>query len=63
MCWRATRYERWMRTNPASAHCARAWMQVDIQPLFVLHGAALGLSDEDVSCTAKEYGQLLASFA
>lgn len=37
--------------------------QFDIQSPFVLHGAAFGLSDEDVFTTAKDYRELLASFA
>ncbi|KQV93500.1 MULTISPECIES: NAD(P)H-dependent oxidoreductase [unclassified Streptomyces] len=37
--------------------------QFDIQPLFALHGAAFGLSDEDVSSIAKDYRELLTSFA
>ncbi|GCB52757.1 NAD(P)H-dependent oxidoreductase [Streptomyces sp. NL15-2K] len=44
-------------------HATLSLCQFDLQPLFVLHGAAFGLSDEDVFSTAKDYRELLASFA
>ncbi|AWN30500.1 hypothetical protein DKG71_34130 [Streptomyces sp. NEAU-S7GS2] len=36
--------------------------QFDIQPMFKLHGTAFGAS-EDLATTAKQYNELLASFA
>lgn len=37
--------------------------QFDIQPMVKVYGTAFGLSDEDLSMAAKEYHELLASFA
>ncbi|RHW23743.1 flavodoxin family protein [Nocardioides immobilis] len=37
--------------------------QFDIQPMITLYGTAFGLSEEDLSMAAKEYHELLASFA
>ncbi|MET7458128.1 NAD(P)H-dependent oxidoreductase [Streptomyces sp. NPDC005574] len=37
--------------------------QFDIQPMFKVHGTITGLSDEDLATAAKQYNELLASFA
>ncbi|WP_326762439.1 NAD(P)H-dependent oxidoreductase [Streptomyces phaeochromogenes] len=37
--------------------------QFDIQPMVKLYDTAFGLSDEDLATAAKQYNELLASFA
>jgi len=37
--------------------------QFDIQPMVKLHGTAFGLSDDDLATAAKQYNELLASYA
>jgi glutathione-regulated potassium-efflux system ancillary protein KefG len=37
--------------------------QFDIQPMVTVYGAAFGLSDEELTTAAKQYNELLASFA
>jgi glutathione-regulated potassium-efflux system ancillary protein KefG len=37
--------------------------QFDIQPMVELYGTAFGLSEEDLTTAAKQYNELLASFA
>ncbi|MFE2425108.1 NAD(P)H-dependent oxidoreductase [Streptomyces hokutonensis] len=37
--------------------------QFDIQPMFKVYGTILGLSDEELATAAKQYNELLASYA
>lgn len=44
-------------------HATLRLCQFDIQPMVKLYGTAFGLSDEDLATAAKQYNELLASFA
>ncbi|MBT2551758.1 NAD(P)H-dependent oxidoreductase [Arthrobacter sp. ISL-5] len=37
--------------------------QLDIEPMFKVYGTVVGLSDEELTTAAKEYNELIASFA
>jgi glutathione-regulated potassium-efflux system ancillary protein KefG len=41
----------------------RRLCQLDIEPMVTLYATAFGLSDEDLALAAKQYNELLASFA
>ncbi|WP_327180502.1 NAD(P)H-dependent oxidoreductase [Streptomyces sp. NBC_01334] len=44
-------------------HATLRLCQFDIQPMVKLYGTAFGLSEEDLNTAAKQYNELLASFA
>jgi glutathione-regulated potassium-efflux system ancillary protein KefG len=44
-------------------HATLRLCQFDIQPMVKLYGTAFGLSDQDLTTAAKQYNELLASFA
>jgi glutathione-regulated potassium-efflux system ancillary protein KefG len=46
-----------------SWHATLRLCQFDIQPMVKLYGTAFGLSDKDLTTAAKQYNELLASFA
>ncbi|MFI1708297.1 NAD(P)H-dependent oxidoreductase [Streptomyces griseoruber] len=47
----------------SSWHATLRLCQFDIQPMVKLYGTAFGLSDQDLNIAAKQYNELLASFA
>jgi glutathione-regulated potassium-efflux system ancillary protein KefG len=47
----------------SSWHATLRLCQFDIQPMVKVYGTAFGLSDEDLATAAKQYNELLASFA
>jgi glutathione-regulated potassium-efflux system ancillary protein KefG len=47
----------------SSWHATLRLCQFDIHPMVMVYGTAFGLSDEDLVSAAKQYNELLASFA
>ncbi|WP_329347787.1 NAD(P)H-dependent oxidoreductase [Streptomyces sp. NBC_01261] len=52
-----------IETVLSNRHATLRPCQFDIQPVAKLHGTAFGLSGEDLATAAKQYNELLASFA
>ncbi|MFD3718944.1 NAD(P)H-dependent oxidoreductase [Streptomyces sp. NPDC058674] len=44
-------------------HATLRLCQFGVQPMVELYGTSFGLSDEDLNTAAKQYNELLASFA
>ncbi|WP_323187425.1 NAD(P)H-dependent oxidoreductase [Streptomyces sp. NBC_00183] len=55
--------EATIETLLSNGHATLRLCQFDIQPMVKLYGTAFGLSDEDLATAAKQYNELLASFA
>ncbi len=52
-----------LETLLSTWHATLRLCQFDVQPMVKPYGTAFGLSDEDLNTAAKQYNELLASFA
>jgi glutathione-regulated potassium-efflux system ancillary protein KefG len=52
-----------LETLLSNWHATLRLCQFDIQPMVTLYGTAFGLTDQDLTTAAKQYNELLASYA